>query len=157
MYSEVYRPEPEGKNLTFIPKTVRENTDGVCAVVAAVLASNSDHIETGGVTGIISYCTEWLGYFVAIGLIIHLFLTFGEHFSKTKFFSERTEIKWVVITLAVGVALYFVPLNFTRMSKRCPVCGQETSVAYIVYKGQRYCLKDGSQLLYDDGEYDFYN
>lgn len=156
MYSEVYRPEPEEKTGEYIPTEIQTGAMCILAMVAAVFVSNQDYLVGSLLNGILTYVLEWAGYFVLFFFLCFGSLSFSESFSKTEFFAKNTERRWLIITIVVVIALYFIPVTFLKTSRYCPVCGKETDGAYIVYEGKRYCLKDGSQLLYDEGEYNFY-
>lgn len=83
-------------------------------------------------------------------------MTFADYFANRKFFEKHEVAKCAVIAATLAVLFYFAPLNYGHIPIRCPICGKETEGEYIVYNGNRYCLKDGSQILYDDGVYNFY-
>lgn len=159
MYSEVYRPDTESgnnKSLAFLTPEIKHALYGICAVLAIINRSSSDYAYFDGIAGALIYIYNCFFTCVGYVFVIELVLVFAEHFSKQEFFQKNDVVKWAIIAAAAGIALYIMPLDFGHMPIRCPVCGKETEEAYIVYEGKRYCLKDGSQLLYEDGVYNFY-
>lgn len=159
MFEEAYKHdpiEPRSEKTQIIQPEIMNALFWMCVIFGLIYMSSTDYLHYVGVWGAVFYTIEGVGTGIGLAFVILLLLTFAKAFSDWEFFAEHKTLKWVVITVFAGIVLYLSPLNFGSMPKRCPVCGQETEYAYIVYDGQRYCLRDGSRALYEDGEYDFY-
>lgn len=157
MYTEVFHEntDSENKNQVFSGKVVNLLL-GIGLILGVIDRSSSDYSYFDGAKGFLVYI--WDSLFTGLGIFIltYIIVTFADYFANRKFFEKHEVAKCTVIAAALAVLFYFVPLDFGHMPIRCPICGKETEGEYIVYNGNRYCLKDGSQILYDDRVYNFY-
>lgn len=157
MYTEVFHDDADSENKKQVLSDKAVNISlGLGLILGVVDRSSSDYLYFEGAEGFLVYIWESLLTGVGIFFLTYVMVTFADYFANKKFFEKHEVAKCTVIAAALAVLFYFVPLDFGHMPKRCPICGRETEGEYIVYNGNRYCLKDGSQLLYDEGEYNFY-
>lgn len=157
MYTEVFHEDTDSKNKKQVLSGKAINILlGLGLILGVIDRSSSDYSYFDGAGGFLIYILDSLLTGIGIFFLSYILVTFADYFADRNFFAKHEVAKCAVIAVALAVLFYFVPLNFGHIPIRCPVCGKETDGAYIVSEGKRYCLKDGSQLLYDDGVYNFY-
>jgi hypothetical protein len=157
MYTEVFHEDTNSESKKQVLSGKAGNLLlGLSLILGVIDRSSSDYSYFDGAEGFLAYILDSLFTGLGIFFLTWVIVTFADYFANRKFFEKHEMAKCAVIAAALAVLFYFAPLNFGHMPKRCPICGRETEGEYIVYNGNRYCLKDGSQILYDDGVYNFY-
>ena len=157
MYTEVFHEDADSENKKQVLSDKAVNLLlGLSLILGVIDRSSSDYLYFDGVGGLLIYIWDSLITGLGIFVLSYGLATFADYFADRNFFAKHEVTKCTVIAAALAVLFYFAPLDFGHMPIRCPVCGKETEGEYIVYNGNRYCLKDGSQILYDDGVYNFY-
>lgn len=157
MYTEVFHEDTSSENKKQVLSDKAGNLLlGLSLILGAIDRSSSDYLYFDGAEGFLSYIWDSLCTGLGIFILTEAIVTLANYFANRKFFEKHEVAKCAVIAVALAVLFYFAPLNYGHIPIRCPICGKETEGEYIVYNGNRYCLKDGSQILYDEGVYNFY-
>ena len=157
MYTEVFHEDADSENKKQVLSGKAVNLLlGLSLILGVIDRSSSDYLYFDGAEGFLAYIWDSLCTGLGIFILTEVIVTFADYFANRKFFEKHEVAKCAVIAATLAVLFYFAPLNYGHIPIRCPICGKETEGEYIVYNGNRYCLKDGSHILYDDGVYNFY-